>query len=191
VTEEVTAAEAPAKIAPPAPVVAHVAPPDSPPKKKDNKKKEKDKVKEEVAENQVSTDEDDQQSKPELDEGTLKKLPQLPPGISPGMWRLYPDLVSNGGVVPQGPPTLQGGAPLAQSATTAQPGLPPQSAYAQDPPPQPKGVVGLPTLPPDIDPRMGTIYPWNLMQTIGGPITYPNLQLPPMALPIGVAGSHP
>jgi hypothetical protein len=37
---------------------------------------------------------------------------------------------------------------------------------------------------------MGKIYPWNLMQTINGPITYPNIVLPPMALPIGV-GSHP
>jgi hypothetical protein len=103
------------------------------------------------------------------------------------MWRMYPEIVWNGGVVPNGPLTMSNGTPVPAPANP-QEGNP---YYYQDPAPLPKGVVGLPTLPPEINPAMGKIYPYNLMQTINGPITYPNIVLPPMAPPIGVAPSHP
>jgi len=163
-----------------------------------NKPKEKSKKKKGTKENIVASNDavitdDEPQAKPELDDSTLQKLPPLPPGIPAAMWRMYPELVQNGGTAPTGPLTLSSGAPLPPQATTpGQPGAATTSSYFQDPPPLPKGVIGLPTLPPEIDPNMGRIYPYNLMQTINGPITYPNIVLPPMALPIGVApGSHP
>jgi hypothetical protein len=145
------------------------------------KKKEEKKVEDEVA--AVEDDGDDALKKPELDDATLKKLPQLPPGIDPGMWRLYPSIVQNGGVVPDGPPTFPGGGSLVQP-TSGQAGMSAQSGSFEDPLPGPKGVIGLPTLPPEIDPNMGKLYPWNLMQLIQGPIIYPNVTLPPPAKPV-------
>ena len=147
---------------------------------KEPAKPKKAKTKEKKAEDQVAAAEDDGgQPKPELDDSTLKKLPQLPAGIPAAMWKLYPDIVQNGGVVPQGPPVLPG------QVTPAPAGQPAQSFYFEDPVVA-KGVVGLPTLPPEIDPNMGKLYPWNLMQTIQGPIIYPPIKLPPLAPPIGV-----
>jgi hypothetical protein len=195
VTEQVGAAEVSSnreKAIPPVPAAVRKTAAITQSKKEEGKKKEE-KKEDELADNQPAGDADglEQASKPELDEATLKKLPQLPPGVPSVMWRLYPEIVSNGGIVPGGPPTLPGGVPLAQSAS-AEPGSPLQLFYPQDLPPLPKGVVGMPTLPPEVDPNMGKLYPWNLMQTINGPITYPNIQLPPMALPIGVAPNpHP
>jgi hypothetical protein len=160
------------------------------PTTKDTKKKKK--KEEKKVEDQVAAVEDDGgDPKPEIDDATLKKLPQLPSGIPADMWRLYPSIVQNGGVVPEGPPTLPGGGSLFQP-TPGQAGMLAQSFYFEDPPPAPKGVVGLPTLPPEIDPNMGKLYPWNLMQLIHGPIIYPNFTLPPMAPPIGVLpnGGH-
>lgn len=119
-----------------------------------------------------------------IDDETLKKLPQLPQGIPTAMWSLYPQIVQNGGIVPSGPPILPNG----QSASAfSNPGaydpltsplLPFDPAFA------PKGVIGLPQLPPNIDPAIGRLYPWNLMQLIQSPITLPNIQLPPPAKPL-------
>ena len=196
VVSEVSIAETPAiqKVAAP-PVVATVHDTNAIDKIKANPEKNKKKEENKVAEDRVASNDDEpNQGKAEVDDATLNKLPQLPPGIPATMWRLFPEIANNGGVVPNGPLTLQGGAPVAQPvpSSSGQPGTPEISYYPQDPPPLPKGVVGLPTLPPDIDPNMGKLYPWNLMQTIHGPITYPSFVLPPMALPIGVtANPHP
>lgn len=149
------------------------------------KKKGEKKVEDQVA--AVEDDGGDALKKPELDDATLKKLPQLPSGIDPGMWRLYPSIVQNGGVIPGGPPALPGGGSLVQP-TPGQAGMPGQSGNFEDPPPAPKGVIGLPTLPPEIDPNMGKLYPWNLMQLIQGPIIYPNFTMPPFAKPIPLPG---
>jgi len=153
--------------------------------KKKVEKKKKEKV--EVASTEVINTDQDQTPKPEIDESTLRNLPQLPPGLPVAMWKMYPDIVQNGGVVPDAPLTMSNGTPVPAQANP-QEGNP---YYYQEPPPLPKGVVGLPALPPDINPAMGKIYPYNLMQTINGPITYPSIVLPPMALPIGVAPAHP
>ncbi len=177
----------------PAPATVVASKEKEPVKPKKAKDKDKDAEKEgKKAEPQIASGDDDgAQPKPELDDATLKKLPQLPAGIPAAMWRLYPDLVQNvlqnGGSIPQDAPTLQGGAlglPTAgQAGQLGQPGV---GTNFVDPPPLPKGVVGLPTLPPGIDPNMGKLYPWNLMQTIPGPIIYPDIKLPPMAQPIKI-----
>ena len=161
----------------PAPVAATKQP--AKPKTAKDKKDEGKKAEDQIA----AADDDGAKPKPEIDDSTLKKLPQLPAGVPAAMWRLYPDLVQNGGVVAQGPPVLPGGGTFLP-AQSGQLGVPGFSDF-QDPPPLPKGVVGLPTLPPEIDPNMGKLYPWNLMQTIPGPIIYPSIKLPPMATPIG------
>ncbi len=198
VSEVSVAATVPApiqKMAPPPPIVATVDDTNAADQNKTKGEKKKKKQESKITENEVAVNNDEtSQTKAEVDDATIAKLPQLPPGIPAEMWRLYPDIANNGGVVPSGPPTLPGGVPLAQPApsSSGQPGTPAISNYPQDPPPLPKGVVGMPTLPPGIDPNMGMIYPWNLMQTIPGPITYPSFVLPPMALPIGVAPTpHP
>lgn len=174
-----------------APDTAAVVATKEPVKPKKAKDKEKEKESGKKAESQVAAAEDDGgQPKPEIDDSTLKKLPQLPAGIPAAMWRLYPDLVQNvlqnGGSLSQDAPALPGGGALGQPAAgqAGQLGQPGVATNFMDPPPLPKGVVGLPTLPPGIDPNMGKLYPWNLMQTIPGPIIYPNIKLPPMAQPI-------
>jgi hypothetical protein len=146
---------------------------------KDTKKKKED------GPTVASADYDDQSDQPRrraLDEDTLKKMPPLPPGVSTDMWQLYPTLVDNGGVAPSGPRILPNGQPA-----------PPVSAFNSanneqplgDPAAVPKGAVGLPTLQPGIDPAIGKLYPWNLMQLIQThQIQLPNIQLPPMAQPI-------
>jgi hypothetical protein len=148
-------------------------------------KKKKEKV--QLASTEVINTDQEQTVKPEIDESTLRSLPQLPPGLPVALWRMYPEIVQNGGVAPNAPLIMSNGTPVPTPANP-QEGNP---YYYQDPPPLPKGVVGLPALPPDINPNMGKIYPYNLMQTINGPITYPNIVLPPMAPPIGVPSSHP
>lgn len=178
----------PVQVTPPQ-QVASVAPPKAVPPvaKKETKKKKQDQDKDDKLAEVINSD-DEPKPKPELDESTLRNLPQLPPGIPAALWRLYPEIVQNGGVVPNNPLSLSNGNPIPQPAAGQDPNV---SYYPQDAPPVPKGVVGLPTLPPGIDPNMGKIYPWNLMQTINGPITYPNIVLPPMAPPIGGTPSHP
>jgi hypothetical protein len=146
-------------------------------------KKNKD---ENIAAAQPGDDLQSEQAKgrPELDESTLKRLPPLPPGVPTAMWALYPDIVQNNGIVPSGAPILPNGqpAPSAANAATFDPLRSP--LYPYDPALAPKGVIGLPQLPPDIDPAIGRIYPWNLLQLIQNPITLPNIHLPPMAKPL-------
>ncbi len=162
-------------------------------KKSVKPKKEKNKEDEaKNAEPQVASGGDDGgQPKPEIDDATLKKLPQLPPGLPAAMWRMYPDLVQsilqNGGSLPLGAPTSPNGSALGQPVAAQANPVGPDGVLISnyiDPPPPPKGVIGLPTLPPGIDPNIGKLYPWNLMQLIHGPMIYPDIKLPPMAQPI-------
>jgi hypothetical protein len=124
--------------------------------------------------------------RPEIDESTLRKLPPLPPGVPTAMWSLYPDIVQNNGIVPSGPPLLPNGQPAPSATAFNGATFDPLRAplYPFDPAYAPKGVIGLPQLPPGIDPAIGRIYPWNLMQLIQNPITLPNIKLPPMAKPL-------
>jgi hypothetical protein len=186
VITEPSAPTAPPVLATPVPQVAATAQEAAPTTaKKKVEKKKKDKV--EVANNEVINTDQDPTPKPEIDESTLRNLPQLPPGLPVAMWKMYPDIVQNGGVVANVPLTMSNGTPVPAQANP-QEGNP---YNYQEPPPLPKGVVGLPALPPDINPAIGKLYPYNLMQTINGPITYPSIVLPPMALPIGVTPTHP
>lgn len=138
---------------------------------------------------EASTLADDQSNQPrrraEVDDSTLAKLPPLPPGVPSSMWQLYPGLVQSGGVVQGGPPLLPNGqlAPVA-SLTAAN-----SASSSFDPALAPKGVINLPALPSNIDPAIGRIYSWNLMQLIQNPITVLNTQSAPMAPP--VPASHP
>ncbi len=133
---------------------------------------------------EASTFADEQSNQPrrraELDDSTLAKLPPLPPGVPTAMWQLYPSLVQSGGVVQSGPPVLPNGQLAAAASLTSAS----SAASPFDPALAPKGVINLPPLPSNIDPAIGRIYAWNLMQLIQNPITLPNLQLPPMAQPI-------
>jgi hypothetical protein len=131
-----------------------------------------------------ATDSGEYRPRREIDDETLKKMPKLPQGIPNGMWQLYPQLVDNGGVVPSGPPLLPNGRPAPASSLINPAQLQSAALYPYDPAFAPKGVVGLPELPPNIDPNIGKLYPWNLMQLIQSPIQLPNLHLPPMAKPI-------
>ena len=115
----------------------------------------------------------------ELDEETLRKLPPLPAGVPVAMWQLYPSLVDSGGIVPSGPQILPNGQPAPFNSN-----LQPSGPVPGDPGYVVKGAIGLPPLPPGIDPAIGKLYPWNLMQLIHGPVQLPNIQLPPMAQPI-------
>jgi hypothetical protein len=126
----------------------------------------------------------------ELDDSTLKKLPALPPGVPSSMWALYPGIAQsvadNGGSLPSFPASST----FAQSA-------PPVTASGQafavpsDPGAVPKGAIGLPQLPPGIDPNIGKLYPWNLMQLIQGGFQPSYPPVPPMAGPISLTPPPP
>jgi hypothetical protein len=136
---------------------------------------------------------DDPKPRREIDEDTMRKLPQLPPGVPSSMWNLFPSVVANGGVVPtegRTPPTAQ----LAQSdssgspSNSARPSNPtnPLQPTPYDPYNQPKGAINLPPLPAGIDPAIGKLYPWNLMDQIHNRQAYtppPSPPLPPAAKP--------
>jgi len=145
-------------------LMAGQAPPD--------KKRETAKDKEATTEASTSGDQQSDQLKRGIDDSTLSKLPPLPPGVPPGMWQLYPEIVGNGGAVQSGPPTLPNG----------QPALVPSSA-ASNSTVAPKGCTACP-VPPGVNPAIVTLYPPNLMQLIQAPTTLPNIQLPPMARPL-------
>lgn len=126
----------------------------------------------------------------ELDDSTLKKLPALPPGVPSSMWALYPGIaatVADTGALPSFPAT----------ASTAQPApLVPNSGglgfqIPSDPGNVPKGAIGLPQLPPGIDPNLGKLYPWNLMQLIQGGFKPNYLPMPPMAGAIPITPPPP
>jgi hypothetical protein len=123
-----------------------------------------------------------EQRKPrvELDEATLKKLPPLPAGIPTSVWQLYPEIVANGGVIPTPPPTSS----ITPQATAGANGVPFWTPPPPDPPVQ-KGAIGLPPLPAGIDPGIGSLYPWNLMQLIASPPQPPaHPFIPPPMMPL-------
>ncbi|MGZ4839342.1 MAG: hypothetical protein ACXVZR_12410 [Terriglobales bacterium] len=137
---------------------------------------------------QARADDFSDQTKPrkEIDDDTLRKLPQLPPGIPSSMWNLFPSVVANGGVVPtegRTPPSFQSDSSGSPS-NSARPSNPypqltgPDNIY--DPIIGPRGALNLPPLPPGVDPAIGRLYPWNLMQLIQNrQIQTPTVQLPP------------
>jgi hypothetical protein len=108
-----------------------------------------------------------------IDEATLKKLPPLPPGVPSSMFQLYPSIVDNGGVAPSGPLTLSNGRPVNTLEASNLNGV--QAGVGQPDPATTirKGVINLPQLPPNIDPAVGKLYPWNLMEMIGTPVQTP------------------
>lgn len=123
-----------------------------------------------------------EQPKPrvELDEATLKKLPPLPSGIPASVWQLYPDIVANGGVIP----TPQAVSSITPQATAGANGVPFWTPPPPDAPVQ-KGAIGLPPLPAGIDPGLGSLYPWNLMQLIASPPQPPaHPYIPPPMMPL-------
>jgi hypothetical protein len=119
----------------------------------------------------------------ELDDSTLNRLPALPPGVPSSMWALYPGIaatVADSGTLPSFPANASPaqGSPLVPISNGQGFQIP------ADPGAVPKGAIGLPQLPPGIDPNLGKLYPWNLMQLIQGGFKPNYLPVPPMAGPI-------
>ena len=105
VVTEVSAPTAPT-VQPPAATQVATASPKAVAATEPAKRKAKKKKEEVIASDEIINNDDEPQGKPELDESTLKKLPRLPPGIPAMMWRMYPEIVQNGGVAPRCPTYL-------------------------------------------------------------------------------------
>ncbi len=119
--------------------------------------------------------------RPEVDAEMIKRLPALPPGVPSSMWALYPGIaqaVADTGSLPSFPETASSALP-ANGAGSGLSG--PAFQVPNDPGAVPKGAIGLPQLPPGIDPNLGKLYPWNLMQLIQGGFKPSYPPVPPMA----------
>ena len=117
----------------------------------------------------------------EVDAEMIKRLPALPPGVPSSMWALYPGIaqtVADTGSLPSFPTTASSAVPSSGIGSNLGGG---NFQIPSDPGAVPKGAIGLPQLPPGIDPNLGKLYPWNLMQLIQGGFKPTNLPTPPMA----------